>query len=274
MTHSFNVRIAERVGVNAAIILESIVFWIKKNYDNEKHIIDCNVWTYASAEGLRSTFSYFSEAQIRYAIKKLVDEGLLEVRHFSGYDRVNWYAVDPSAICEYYQIDLRKLANRNDKISECYIYNNSDTVTDTVTDNTEFDENYNPEKDYRDTIVKALREEFRLFELQSEYDNVKMTQTEYDKLCNELGEEAVRKGLDILEAYKTERGKEYKSDYRAFRKWVMDRVRQDYPDLITKKERSYKTEKDFREHLIRDKGYVEGSTEFEQVLEDWKSGRI
>lgn len=259
MTHSFNVRIAERVGVNAAIILESIVFWIKKNYDNEKHIIDCNVWTYASAEGLRSTFSYFSEAQIRYAIKKLVDEGLLEVRHFSGYDRVNWYAVDPSAICEYYQIDLRKLANRNDKISECYIYNNSDTVTDTVTDNSE-DIDFGKEPS--------------LFELQGEYDNVKMTQTEYDKLCNEFGEEAVRKGLDILEAYKTERGKEYKSDYRAFRKWVMDRVRQDYPDLITKKERSYKTEKDFREHLIRDKGYVEGSTEFEQVLEDWKSGRI
>jgi len=37
MTHHFEVEDAEKFGVNAAIILSNIKFWISKNRANEKH---------------------------------------------------------------------------------------------------------------------------------------------------------------------------------------------------------------------------------------------
>ena len=249
MTHTFNTEIAKIVGLNAAVIFENIVFWLKKNLDNGKHVIDNRVWTYSSVNAMRQFFPYLTDGQIRGALKKLQDENLIEVRQFSGYNRVNWFTANVDAIRKFYQFDLQISANGSADFSDCIIYNNTDNNTDSNTD----------------------RDDPEIFELQSEYDNVRLTRNEFDKLCDLVGKEAVIKGLDILEAYKTEKGKQYKSDYRAFRKWVIDRVRNDYPDLINKSERRYATLKDFKEHLVRDLGYVEGSVEFEQTVDDWKS---
>lgn len=249
MTHTFNTEVAKIVGVNAAVIFENIVFWLKKNLDNGKHIIDNKVWTYSSVNAMLQSFPYLTDGQIRGALKKLQDENLIEVRQFSGYNRVNWFTANVDAICKFYQFHLQISTLPSADLNAC-IYNN---ITDNNTDN------------------NTDRDDPKFFELQGEYDNVSLTQNEFEKLCDLIGKDAVIKGLDILEAYKTEKGKKYKSDYRAFRKWVIDRLKNDYPDLINKSERRYATLKDFKEHLVRDLGYVEGSVEFEQTVDDWKS---
>jgi len=52
-----------------------------------------------------------------------------------------------------------------------------------------------------------------------------MTEKEYQSLVDRLGsEERVRRGIEILNAYKGAHGKRYKSDYLAFLNWVVDRL--------------------------------------------------
>lgn len=52
---------------------------------------------------------------------------------------------------------------------------------------------------------------------------VTLTKDEYAKLCTEHTEEAVRRMIEILDNYKGQSGKRYKSDYRAILNWVVDR---------------------------------------------------
>ena len=52
---------------------------------------------------------------------------------------------------------------------------------------------------------------------------VTLTKDEYAKLCIEHTEEAVRRMIEILDNYKGQSGKRYKSDYRAILNWVVDR---------------------------------------------------
>ena len=43
--HSFSPDVAERVGLNSAVLYQNILFWTKKNAANGKHIRDGYVWT-------------------------------------------------------------------------------------------------------------------------------------------------------------------------------------------------------------------------------------
>lgn len=52
---------------------------------------------------------------------------------------------------------------------------------------------------------------------------VTLTKDEYAKLCTKHTEEAVRRMIEILDNYKGQSGKRYKSDYRAILNWVVDR---------------------------------------------------
>lgn len=54
-------------------------------------------------------------------------------------------------------------------------------------------------------------------------DNVTLTRDEYAKLCEEYTEEAAKRMIEILDNYKGQNGKRYKSDYRAILNWVVNR---------------------------------------------------
>jgi len=104
--HSFDPDIAIRVGVNAATIYQNILFWTKKNIANGKHIHDGFVWTYNSVSAMNELFPYLSPDQIRRALSKLVEDGLIAEGNYntSGYDRTKWYGVNS-------QIHLAKTTN-------------------------------------------------------------------------------------------------------------------------------------------------------------------
>lgn len=95
MKHSFDVDIAVKYGVNAAIILDNILYWCVHNKANEKHFHDGLYWTYNSAKAFAELFPYMSERQVRSAIERLTDDGILAKGHYSteAMDRTTWYAV-------------------------------------------------------------------------------------------------------------------------------------------------------------------------------------
>ena len=119
MEHHFNVDLAKKYGILEAVILNHFSFWIAKNEANEKHFHDGRYWTYSSAKALHKMFPYASERQIRYAIQKLEDEGVVIKGNYnkSPYDRTMWYSLSEEAMSNFpeSEIEVTDLSNENDR---------------------------------------------------------------------------------------------------------------------------------------------------------------
>lgn len=128
-THSFNINHAEKFGVREAVLMSHLAFWIKKNKASNKHFHDGRYWTHNSAKAFAELFPYMSNHQIRRALDKLVDEGVLVKGNFnsSAYDRTLWLAFTDAWACEVGLIDLADLPNENGEVAT--------SVTDRNTDN-------------------------------------------------------------------------------------------------------------------------------------------
>ena len=93
--HCFDVDIAAKYGVHCAVLLNNIYFWIQKNEANGQNFYDGKYWTYNSKKAFEELFPYMTARQIDYALKKLIDEGILETGNYntSAYDRTLWYTI-------------------------------------------------------------------------------------------------------------------------------------------------------------------------------------
>jgi len=115
MEHSFDIEIAKEYGIQCAIILKNIYFWIEKNKANDKHLHDGKYWTYNSIKAMTELFPYMSKNTINRALSKLEEEGLIITGNFNGiaYDRTKWYALTDLGycVCEKAEIDLPKSRN-------------------------------------------------------------------------------------------------------------------------------------------------------------------
>ncbi len=92
----FDESLSKDYGVNAAIILQHIAFWVSKNRQNNKNFIDGKYWTYQTLNELLEKFNFLSIDKIRYAIEKLIKAKIIvKNRHSKNrYDRTNWYAFE------------------------------------------------------------------------------------------------------------------------------------------------------------------------------------
>ena len=95
--HSFDTEIAEKHGVNEAIILHNIAHWIRKNQanKNEKSFHKGRYWTYNSIGAFSDLFPYFKAGTIRRALDKLEENGVVETGIYNevAYDRTKWYSI-------------------------------------------------------------------------------------------------------------------------------------------------------------------------------------
>lgn len=107
MEHSFNIELAAKYGIEEAIIIKNIQFWIDKNKANDRHFYDGKFWTYNSVKAFTELFPYMSESKIRRTLENLVSKGVLIKGNFnqSGYDRTLWYAFQNE------QMDLSESTN-------------------------------------------------------------------------------------------------------------------------------------------------------------------
>lgn len=95
MHHVFSVEIATEYGINAAVVLQNLDYWIAHNRANEKHFYEGRYWTYSSVRALEELFPYLSGRQISTALQKLMDGGIIIRGRFNKYgmDRTLWYAL-------------------------------------------------------------------------------------------------------------------------------------------------------------------------------------
>lgn len=119
MKHLFEISIAEQYGVNAAIILENLGYWIRRNEANGTNFHDGTFWTFNSRRAYRELFPYMSERQISTAFDKLIDDGLVIVGDYNEdrRDRTLWYALTEKgkSILHFDEMQSAKTSNANSR---------------------------------------------------------------------------------------------------------------------------------------------------------------
>ncbi|WP_052249832.1 hypothetical protein [Tateyamaria sp. ANG-S1] len=93
--HTFDPDIAMLVGVNAAVVYRNLVFWVRHNETNRRNFHEGRYWTYNSLSAFDKKFPYLTAKQIRTALDKLVEAGLILKGNFAQdkFKRANWYAL-------------------------------------------------------------------------------------------------------------------------------------------------------------------------------------
>lgn len=101
MIHVFDTDVAQKYGVNAAIILQNIGYWIKQNEANQINFYDGRYWTFNSKRAYSELFPYMSKRQIETAFQKLIEDGVIVTGNYNklAYDRTLWYALTQKGKC-------------------------------------------------------------------------------------------------------------------------------------------------------------------------------
>ena len=115
MDHSFNIKAAKLYGVEEAVLLHNIYFWIKKNKANNRHFYDGYFWTYNSVEAFSELFPYWTKRQVERILNNLIKKGAIIKANYNekAYDRTSWYAITQTVESIYAngEMDFTKRGN-------------------------------------------------------------------------------------------------------------------------------------------------------------------
>lgn len=95
MKHMFDVDVAKAYGVNAAVLFQNIAYLCEYNRTNETNFHDGNYWMFNSRKAFSEQYVYLSDKQVRTALDRLVEGGLLAKGNYNKFqfDRTCWYAL-------------------------------------------------------------------------------------------------------------------------------------------------------------------------------------
>lgn len=149
MDYSFNGEIARRYGVDEAVLIHNLYWWITKNEANGRHYYEGRSWTYNSAAAFAELFPFWNSRKVRHMIEKLENAGALLVGNFNrdGRDRTRWFSLSDEVLEIYRGQDeqdeqehqepdknrnmhLSNLANANDKNGKCILDDTDSKQTD------------------------------------------------------------------------------------------------------------------------------------------------
>lgn len=156
MEHHFNVELAKQYGIEEAILINNIYFWISKNAANDKNYINGRFWTYSSAVAMADLFPYINKNTLARKLNNLVEKGVLIKDNFnkSAYDRTCWYAFTDEFQMQFpkYGYPFFKMKNGSEQNEKAIPYNNTDNNTDI----------YNSENEFSQTLFPEVKEERKL----------------------------------------------------------------------------------------------------------------
>ena len=153
MIHFFSDEVALEVGVNGAIILNHLHYWVKKNADNEMNYHDGYFWTYNSIAAYKKQFPFWSERTIYRLLRELEVNGYVKTSNYnqSAYDRTKWYALTEKSVKLLEPTIGQEYKNSQDNVTET-------TLTDCQNDITQSD-NVHLDKLYKSTLNKNKHKE-------------------------------------------------------------------------------------------------------------------
>ena len=165
MFYAFDGEAAEKYGVDEAILLYHIAYWVYINEAMEKNFLNGRYWTYNSGKAFERLFPYWKDRQIRNKLQHMVDEGLILKGTFGDnrYDHTCWYTLSDKgkSICQNWTFDWTKFTNQSDKNDQSY-----NTTTNNIDSDTYYNTDNKPYKDIEKqtkSFVKPTVEEVRAY---------------------------------------------------------------------------------------------------------------
>lgn len=94
MTYQFDVDYAREYGLDEAVMIANLQFWILFNRANCKNRFDGRTWTYGSVSSFADLFPFWTANQIRRIIDSLIEKEVIVAGNYNAnqYDRTLWYA--------------------------------------------------------------------------------------------------------------------------------------------------------------------------------------
>ncbi len=110
----FSKSLATEIGLNNAIFLNDIAYWVDYNKSSGTAYEEGRFWSFSTYEDICKRHPYWTQKQIRKIIRDCKEEGLLLVGNFNKnpYDHTNWYTVSDKYVQLCSHIDLPSRAER------------------------------------------------------------------------------------------------------------------------------------------------------------------
>lgn len=133
MVHLFNTGIAAITGVDGAIMMNHLFYWIQKNAANKKYFYDGKYWTYNSKEAFSKYFKYWTSKQVKRIIDNLLNDGYIVNGNYNEnkLDHTIWYSFTDKGLellknndYDMESLDLTKWENRIDQTGKSIINKN------------------------------------------------------------------------------------------------------------------------------------------------------
>lgn len=212
MEHQFNVELATKVGVEKAVIIHNMYFWINHNAKNKKNVYDGSVWTYNSSSAFGKLFPYLKDRTISRYLLELEKDGYLKTGNYNDntFDKTKWYSFTDNF--------LEELKNMGFDIEDILISQNMYTDTHKManrsTDNGEPipDSKHTDEKqDDKEERDKSLSKKDKRYDANADLSYV-------DAPYADIWQEWLDYKKEIKKQYKTQRGA--KSQYNTLIKYA------------------------------------------------------
>lgn len=223
--HMFNVQIATDYGVNEAILLNNLFFWVQHAEANDKNHHDGRYWTYNSTRAFEKIFPYFTAKQIRTILGKLEKHGLIVTGNYnqSAYDRTKWYALTEKALA-YFQPG--NSISPNGQMDETERENGFSRKGEPIPDNKPDDkpidkpiENGTREGSENSTPENKAKKKAEPKRKYGEFGHVMLTDSEHVKLMNDFPNDHARMIRDLDEYLEQHPRKSYANHSLTMRKW-------------------------------------------------------
>ena len=212
MEHQFNVELATKLGVEKAVIIHNMYYWINHNAKNNKNVYDSSVWTYNSASAFGKLFPYIKDRTISRYLLELERDGYIKTGNYSDniFDKTKWYSftdnfleelknlgfdIENILLSQNVHIDTHKMANRTTESGE------------PITDSKQADIKQE-EKEERD---KSLSKKKATYNANADFSYV-------DAPYADIWQEWLDYKKEIKKQYKTQSGA--KSQYKVLKKYA------------------------------------------------------
>ena len=99
-----NTELACIVGLNEAIVLQQLHYWIERNKANGVNYHDNRYWTFGTVQEYRDRdFPFWSYETVKRTFGKLISQGFVITGNYNKMkmDMTKWYTIDYAAVDEY-----------------------------------------------------------------------------------------------------------------------------------------------------------------------------
>lgn len=212
MEHQFNVELATKVGVEKAVIIHNMYFWINHNAKNKKNVYDGSVWTYNSSSAFGKLFPYLKDRTISRYLLELEKDGYLKTGNYNDntFDKTKWYSFTDNFLEELKNIgfDIEDILISQNMYTDTHkMANRSTDNGEPIPDSKHTDEKQE-DKEERD---KSLSKKDKRYDANADFSYV-------DAPYAAIWQEWLDYKKEIKKQYKTQRGA--KSQYNTLIKYA------------------------------------------------------